>query len=56
MASNTEPNPGLAALINCLHSVARVLRTLSADHPEFPDKPENFPKSIGAIEAQHRGR
>lgn len=56
MASITEPNPGLAELVNCLQGIAKVLRTLSADHPESPDKLEDFSKRLCAVAAQHRGR
>ncbi len=34
MASTTELNAGLAELVRCLQSVAKVLRILSADRPE----------------------
>ncbi len=56
MASIIEPNAGLEEIVRCLQGVIKVLRTLSADHPEFPDKLGNFPKSKGAVAAQLRGR
>ncbi len=54
MASSNEPNAGLAELVKCLQSVAKVLRTLAADHPEYPEKSENFPEKVCAV-AAHRG-
>ncbi len=54
MASSTEPNAGLAELVKCFHSVAKVLRTLSADHREVPDEAEKLSQEHICCVAAHR--
>jgi hypothetical protein len=55
MASITEPKADFAALAERLQSVARALRNLPADHPQFSEELVALGDEIKAVSVEIRG-